>query len=129
MNSAPLVLLPLAAVALLSSQPSRNSVATHAEADQIAAILDRPEYRALFAQLQGVVGTAEVSDERDQNPYSDRRRRTRSHTHEQGLHTGHLTRPELTQSEGYFSAARGLTPEDEWQQMFPRYALRLAVAR
>ena len=128
MNAAPLFLLRLAAVALLSGQPSKDPATVHPEADQIAAIIDRPEFRSLIDQLHQAAGTLDLQDEEGQTGYSGRRR-TRSHRHEQGLHMGHLTRSDFTQTDGYFSPARGLTPEDEWQQMFPRYALKAAAAR
>jgi len=128
MNSTPLLLLPITAVALLTGQPSKNPATTHSESDRIAAILAQPEFQSLIEQLQETTGTLELPDKEDQNWHSGRRP-MHAQRHEQGLHTGHLTRPDSSQPEGYFSPARGLTPENEWQQMFPRYALKLAAAR
>jgi hypothetical protein len=116
MNASHLLLMPLAAVALVSSAPSQ---APSDEFSQVASVLDRPEFRSLIEQLRQAVGPIELPDRMNESGHQ-----VRAQNHEQGLHTSHLSAPG-----GYFSAARGLTPQSEWEQMFPRYALKLAPAR
>jgi hypothetical protein len=123
MNSAPLLLLPLAAVALLSGRLSKDPANAHPEADQIGAVLDQPEFRALLDQLQQAASSLEPPEGQDQGMHSGRRR-SRAPRYEQGLHSGNLS-----VAEGHHSGARGLTREDEWQQLFPRYSLKLAAAQ
>jgi hypothetical protein len=128
MNSAPFLLVPFATVALLSSNPSKTPTGDSAE---IAALLNRPEVQAIIKQIQQSTGPLAASDQ-DQSDLLDLpdppSRRSHTRAREQGLHTGHLTTSEVSSDEGYFSAASGLTSEDEWQQMFPRYALKRVAA-
>ena len=119
MNSTPLLLVPLAALTILSNKPTPPAD----NAADLSAFLAQPQVRAMFEQFRQSLGDVNLSSAVDE-PGAWEKPRRRGRAREQGLSTGHLQSPE-----GYYSAARGLTPEDEWQQMFPRYALALRTVR
>ena len=127
MNLPPLLLASVASVALLSSRmPGREEAASSS---------GQPDERALLAQVQQLVTlesralTKLVDDsDGDGRPVREPQRPTRrggrgAHpAPELGLHTH-----SLDLAEGLSYGARGLTPPDEWQRMFPRYARNVAV--
>jgi hypothetical protein len=130
MNSAPLLLVPLATMAFLSAQPSQkpkaeplaDAIPAQVSPADVAAVLDRPEFRGMVDQLKQA---SELLDQPDQPDRPAHHAKAHAKIHEQGLHSGHLSVPDdLSSSEGDFSSARGLTPEDEWEGLFPHYALK-----
>ena len=127
MNLPPLLLASLASVALLSSRMTGKEEAASSSA--------QPDERALLAQVQQLVtlenrALTKLVDDSDgetrparQSQQSPRRGGRGAHpAPELGLHT-----PSLDLADGLSYGARGLTPPDEWQRMFPRYARNVAA--
>ena len=107
MKILPLLLMPIASVAFLSN-PSEPAV----DAAKVEAVLDQPEVRAMVQQAQALIA-----------PEEQPVRHGRNGGREIGLHTGHLQGATMQGATRMDSGARGLTPADEWREMFPRYAV------
>lgn len=96
MNSTPLLLVPIASLGILAAGPAPQGET-------------REELRAYLAELDAGMAEAAEPGAQPAAGVTD---------------SGGLDSSRLQPASGLHSAARGLTPDSEWQQIFPRYAKR-----
>src|SRR4051812_37454109 len=111
MNSTPLLLLPLAAITLLSSKQTAGPVSDPTEA---APSTEQAAVQALTTQLHQATELLKSAGlEGLDQPAHHGHGRSHGEKREIGLHTGHLSTSGLSAPEGEnYSGARGLTPAD-----------------